>query len=309
MSAIAKIVIVDEGAPEFTGEVVTFKVAYEVSGGVGNDGEDGDTPFINASGNWQIGATDTGVKAAGTDGQDGTDGTDGDTPYINASGNWQIGATDTGVKASGTAGQDGTDGQSAFEVAVANGFVGTEAEWLDSLQGQRGSGIFLVWAEDNGNAPDTAINSGYQWSFGNGDDTPTDHGIVIPIACTLEAITLDIETPTGTHSVAVEKNGVNTGASITSTTDKAAVDVSPIAFAPGDVLTFRTTAGAAGGESCRVTAMLRPVPVGNPGNYDVQSNIAGVTGASSISNIVSISQADFDAIATPDPSTLYLIIN
>ena len=41
------------------------------------DGKDGDTPFIGANGNWWIGTTDTGVKAAGQDGKDGVDGRDG----------------------------------------------------------------------------------------------------------------------------------------------------------------------------------------------------------------------------------------
>ena len=34
----------------------------------------------------------------------------------------------------GPAGADGDDGLSAYEVAVAEGFVGTEAEWLESLR-------------------------------------------------------------------------------------------------------------------------------------------------------------------------------
>src|SRR5699024_6466104 len=33
---------------------------------------------------------------------------------------------------------DGQPGPSAYQVAVANGFVGTESEWLDSLQGEPG---------------------------------------------------------------------------------------------------------------------------------------------------------------------------
>jgi hypothetical protein len=40
--------------------------------------------------------------------------------------------------APGVAGQDGADGLSAYEVAVAAGFVGTESEWLSSLQGVQG---------------------------------------------------------------------------------------------------------------------------------------------------------------------------
>ena len=38
----------------------------------------------------------------------------------------------------GPAGADGADGLSAYEVAVANGFEGTETEWLASLVGPQG---------------------------------------------------------------------------------------------------------------------------------------------------------------------------
>jgi hypothetical protein len=38
----------------------------------------------------------------------------------------------------GADGQDGEDGASAYQIAVANGFVGTEAEWLASLVGPAG---------------------------------------------------------------------------------------------------------------------------------------------------------------------------
>ncbi len=40
----------------------------------------------------------------------------------------------------GPAGANGADGKSAYQVAVDNGFVGTEQEWLDSLQGEDGTG-------------------------------------------------------------------------------------------------------------------------------------------------------------------------
>lgn len=41
--------------------------------------------------------------------------------------------------AAGPAGADGDDGLSAYQVAVANGFVGTEAQWLASLVGATGA--------------------------------------------------------------------------------------------------------------------------------------------------------------------------
>ena len=44
----------------------------------GSDGKDGNTPFIGENGNWWIGETDTGVKAAGTVGDKGDKGDKGD---------------------------------------------------------------------------------------------------------------------------------------------------------------------------------------------------------------------------------------
>lgn len=50
-------------------------------------------------------------------------------PYVGVGPKGDTG--DTG--ASGSTGPAGADGYSAYEVAVANGFVGTEQDWLDSL--------------------------------------------------------------------------------------------------------------------------------------------------------------------------------
>lgn len=41
--------------------------------------------------------------------------------------------------ADGRDGRDGRDGKNAYELALENGFVGTEAEWLQSLKGQDGA--------------------------------------------------------------------------------------------------------------------------------------------------------------------------
>ena len=46
----------------------------------------------------------------GLDGEDGIDGKDGNTPFIGENGNWWIGETDTGVKAAGTVGEKGDKG-------------------------------------------------------------------------------------------------------------------------------------------------------------------------------------------------------
>ena len=97
----------------------------------GADGANGDTPFINGSGNWQIGDTDTGVKAEGTDGADGSDGivasivagtnidsidnTDPANPIINAAASSTPTTTKGDVIARGASADErvavGTDGQ------------------------------------------------------------------------------------------------------------------------------------------------------------------------------------------------------
>ena len=85
------------------------------TGAQGEKGADGLTPYIGENGNWFIGTTDTGVKAAGEKGEkgetgaqgekgetgaQGEKGADGLTPFIGTNGNWWIGTKDTGVAAS-----------------------------------------------------------------------------------------------------------------------------------------------------------------------------------------------------------------
>ncbi len=60
----------------YAGDEIWLNI-YDLSTLKGIDGEDGNTPFIGENGNWWIGTTDTGIKAAGTDGKDGKDGIDG----------------------------------------------------------------------------------------------------------------------------------------------------------------------------------------------------------------------------------------
>jgi hypothetical protein len=60
---------------------------------------------------------------AGQDGTDGSDGIDG----INGT---------NGLD--GEDGADGIDGESAYQIALDNGFIGTESEWLESIKGEQG---------------------------------------------------------------------------------------------------------------------------------------------------------------------------
>lgn len=40
----------------------------------------------------------------------------------------------------------------------------------------------------------------------------------------------------------------------------------------------------------------------------VRSSIEGITGATAVTNVVKISQEDYDAIGSPDSTTLYIIV-
>ena len=53
----------------------------------------------------------------------------------------------------GPKGESGNDGKSAYEVAVENGYKGTEAEWLISLVGENG--------KDGKSAYEYAVEAGY----------------------------------------------------------------------------------------------------------------------------------------------------
>lgn len=79
----------------------------------------------------------------------------------------------------GQDGRDGTDGKSAFEIAKENGFTGSEAEWLESLQGT--PGINGVSGQDGESAYEIAVRNGFngtekEWleSLKGKDGTATD---------------------------------------------------------------------------------------------------------------------------------------
>jgi len=93
--------------------------------------------------------TDTGVEKIG-DGvtayadlpvrPGSADGADGLSAYQIAVANGFVGdQAEWLASLQGADGNDGTDGLSAYQIAVANGFVGDQAEWLASLQGADGA--------------------------------------------------------------------------------------------------------------------------------------------------------------------------
>ena len=73
----------------------------------------------------------------------GADGADGKSAYELAVDEGYTGTEEEWLAslhgADGTDGTDGTDGKSAYEIAVDEGFVGTEEQWLASLKGEQGN--------------------------------------------------------------------------------------------------------------------------------------------------------------------------
>ena len=128
----------------------------KAAGDDGKPGKDGETPYIGENGNWWIGFTDTKVKAAGTDGKDGEKGEDGETPYIGENGNWWIGETDTGVKAAGTDGTNGTNGLTPSIGENGNWWIGetdtgVKAAGTDGTNGTNGADGLTPSIGENGN--------------------------------------------------------------------------------------------------------------------------------------------------------------
>jgi hypothetical protein len=107
--------------------------ATGVTGQTGPVGETGPIGFTGATG--PTGATGL-TGPTGLTGFTGATGATGTTGFTGATG--ATGAT-------GSTGATGPEGVSAYEIAVAEGFVGSESAWLESLRGSKG-GIEGVWA-------------------------------------------------------------------------------------------------------------------------------------------------------------------
>ena len=78
------------------------------------------------------------IGPAGVDGTDGHDGAPGAPGADGADGNEGAPGAQGVPGEPGKDGTNGTDGKSAYQIAVANGFSGTQAQWLTSLKGDKG---------------------------------------------------------------------------------------------------------------------------------------------------------------------------
>lgn len=101
----------------------------------------------------------------------------------------------------------GADGKSAYEVAIENGFTGTEGEWLASLKGTDGvSPTVTVTTIENGNKIDITDKDGsHSFNVMNGVDG---YSPVVSLETTTNGTTVTITDKNGNHVFEIE-NGTS----------------------------------------------------------------------------------------------------
>ncbi len=90
-------------------------------------------------------------------------------------------------------GDPGEPGKSAYEIAVKNGYSGSESEWIAGLAGVPGETPYIG---ANGNwfigAVDTGVKAGGVTSYNDLTDKPTLNGDIIEGDMEIQSIPLDV---------------------------------------------------------------------------------------------------------------------
>ena len=160
--------VIGENGNWWIGDTDTGVKAAAADGRDGADGKDGVDGKDGANGK------------DGVDGKDGTDGAQGApglTPSIGGNGNWWLGNTDTGVRAAGTTGATGAAGATGATGATgAAGRNGTDGK--DGKDGKDGVGIREVSLNDSGELI-VALTDGTETNLGKitGEDGAPGVGI------------------------------------------------------------------------------------------------------------------------------------
>lgn len=135
-----------------------------------------------------------------------------------------------------------------------------EHEDLPSGGGGGGEYMLPIWAEENSGL----ANNTYEWAFGNGANTPSNHGITIYVpagwSAAIVAMTATTNTASGSSVIEANINGALQGADCNVTlSGRSGVNDSfpPVPLSSGDRLTFRTTTAGTNSQPNIVTAWLR----------------------------------------------------
>lgn len=166
--------VIGENGNWWIGDTDTGVKAAAADGRDGADGKDGVDGKDGANGKDGIDGKD---GANGKDGTDGAQGAPGLTPSIGGNGNWWLGNTDTGVRAAGTTGATGAAGATGATGATgAAGRNGTDGK--DGKDGKDGVGIREVSLNDSGELI-VALTDGTETNLGKitGEDGAPGVGI------------------------------------------------------------------------------------------------------------------------------------
>tara|TARA_Y100000114_G_scaffold78299_1_gene72033 strand:+ start:491 stop:1108 length:618 start_codon:yes stop_codon:yes gene_type:complete len=118
--------------------------------------------------------------------------------------------------------------------------------------------MYTIFAEE----ADPLNANTHEWSFGNGDNPPFDHGMPIVFNSELVGLGLDVErTVDGDITVEVYKDGVATNQSVTvgTNTETATTTFGGYPFAGGTKINFKTTTLDGAATSGRIIAYLKTV--------------------------------------------------
>lgn len=183
----------------------------------------------------------------------------------------------------------GPQGYSAYEVAVREGFAGTEAEWLESLHGRDG-----VLTPELAEARDQAV----QAASGAAASASAAQGYASTASDAADAASQSADAAAASSSVAV---GSATTASNAATTASNAADTATSAAtaASGSASAAAASESAASGSATTATGAASTATTAAS---DAQAAL------NAMPVWVEMGQAEYDALPEPDPNTRYVIV-
>lgn len=117
-----------------------------------------------------------------------------------------------------------------------------------------GYATFVITAEESGD-----LNTGqFEWAFGNGNDTPSGTGVIVPADCELIALTLSHEN-NATTTVELWQNTVGSNQRVSTRNSRKGItrlDTPHTIFAD-DVINFKTITGSTASNGSVVAAWFK----------------------------------------------------
>lgn len=228
---------------------------------------------------------------------------------------------------SGGQGPKGDPGESAYQVAVDNGFVGTESEWLASLKGDpgekgdkgapgddgadgtNGESAYQIWL-DNGNTGseqdflDSLVGPAGTTDYNDLQNKPT-----LGTAAAADVSAFATAAQGALADTAVQPGDLPSAPTWTTISGKPAfvaeganAAAARTALGLGTAATTASTAYATAAQGTLANTAVQPAAIANM----VESQQEGGVGTL-ITNIIQVTQAEYDGL-TPQAGTFYAIV-